>query len=70
MIRKPASNYVDIIDALVQNNPDIVYNSFKDIMKIVAIIEYDFDNGQDQDILARKILGEQAYQQNKKRLGK
>jgi len=69
-IRKSPSAYVGIIDNLAEKNPNILYNSFKDILKIAAIIEYDFNNGMNKDKLARQVLGEAAYKQNKARLGR
>ena len=38
------------------------------ILKIAAILEYDFETGEDKDLLARKFLGEKLYLQNKQRL--
>ena len=36
-------------------------------MQILAIVDYDFDNGMDKDDLARKVLGEAGFEANKKR---
>jgi hypothetical protein len=70
VINKTPSDYVGIIDSMMQNNPEMLKNPFKDILKIVAIIEYDFDNGMNKDMMVQKVLGEQGYQENKQRLGR
>ncbi|MFC1703306.1 hypothetical protein ACFL1E_00790 [Candidatus Omnitrophota bacterium] len=68
-IKKHPARYVVIIDDMASQNPGMLSNSFDKILQIVAIIEYDFDNGQDKDALAKRVLGEQGYLANKKRLG-
>lgn len=68
--RQSTRHYVELIDSMSFENPDILKNSFDKVLQMVAIIEYDFDNGVNPDDLARRILGEQAYQQNKKRLNR
>ena len=69
-ISKSVEHYVDLIDDLGKNNPDLFSNSFKDLLKIAAVMEYDFDNGQDKDKLAEHVLGPTLYEANKKRLGR
>jgi len=68
-IRKPPQYYVMMIDNMSLQNRGLLNNSFDRVLQFVAIMEYDFDNGQNPDALARKLLGEQAYQENRKRLG-
>lgn len=68
-IKKAPGNYVTLIDGMLSANPSISSNSLDKILQIVAIIEYDFDNGQDKDALARKVLGDEGFLKNKKRLG-
>jgi hypothetical protein len=69
-IEKSPLHYLEVIDSMSAQNPVMLKNSFKDVMMVVAIVEYDFDNGINKDILAYKILGSQeAVEQNKKRLG-
>ena len=41
---------------------------FEQLLQTVAVVEYDFDNGQDKDAMAKKVLGEQGYLKNKQRL--
>ncbi|MBF0522243.1 MAG: hypothetical protein HQL24_04215 [Candidatus Omnitrophica bacterium] len=68
-IRKPAKYYVDMIDNISLKNPELLKNPFNEVLRFVAVVEYDFDNGQDRDQLARHMLGEKMYQDNRKRLG-
>lgn len=68
-IRKDPSGYVQLIDQIVSSNPEILKRPFADIMRYVAVLEYDFDNGYDPDELAKKLLGENLYHQNRQRLG-
>jgi hypothetical protein len=70
MIRKPAQHYIEIIDSMMNANPNLSKTPFKDVLKLAAIVEYDFDNGQDKDQLIVRVLGQQGYETNKKRLGK
>ena len=68
-ITKSAMFYVSRIDELIARNSSLLASPFKDILMIAAISEYDFNNGQDKDALARQVLGEQAYWENRARLG-
>ena len=69
VIQKPPYQYVDIIDTISSENPALLDSSFKDVIMFTAIMEYDFNNGEDKDALAHRVLGEQMYQTNKQRLG-
>lgn len=70
-IRKPASTYIDIIDSMTSEpGSPMLKTPFKDVLKVAAIIEYDFDNGLDKDQMALKVLGEKSFESNKKRLGR
>lgn len=69
-IRKAPSHYVQLIDSMAFQNPQMLEQPFENIMKVVSIIEYDFDNGQNKDALARQIFpDDQQFNANKKRLG-
>lgn len=68
-INKSADYYVSMIDGMLKDHPDMVSYPFVDVLKLAAIMEYDFDNGMDKDQLALSVLGPQAYKDNKKRLG-
>ena len=69
-IQSPAIEYVHMIDDMAIQNPALLTRPFKDILQLVAIMQYDFDNGINRDLLAKKMLGEGMYLANKKRLGK
>ena len=66
-ISAPPENYVQMIDQIVTANPQMLERPFGELIQILAIIDYDFDNGMNKDDLARKVLGEQAYEANKQR---
>lgn len=68
IMRKTPRHYVDLIDAMSFDNPDMLNNPLSQVLQTVAIIEYDYGNGVDPDALARRVLGEQGYRANKKRL--
>lgn len=68
-IKKRPEHYVFLINDMLAKQPQLASQPLDSILQLVAIIEYDFDNGQDKDSLARKVLGESSYQNNRKRLG-
>ncbi len=70
VIQNPPIYYVQMIDAMSKNSSAMLKSPFEEVLKKVAIIEYDFDNGRDKDLMAREILGEEAFQKNKARLGR
>ena len=67
-INQPAAHYVELIDQMVQQNPQMLEQPFGELLQILAIIDYDFDNGMDKESLARQVLGEVGYAENKKRI--
>lgn len=67
-IKKSPNHYAVMITGMTSQNPALLKLPFERLLQTVAIIEYDFDNGQDKDALAKKILGEAGYLRNKKRL--
>ena len=67
-ITRQPSYYAAMIDDIIHNNPGLLSSSFSRLVQMAAIMEYDFNNGQDKDVLARQLLGEQAYLANRKRL--
>ena len=67
-INQPAAHYVELIDQMLQQNPQMLERPFGELLQILAIIDYDFDNGMDKDSLAKQVLGEAGYQENKKRI--
>jgi hypothetical protein len=66
-ITAPPAHYVTEIDQMVQQNPEMLKRPFGELLQMVAIIDYDFDNGVNKDDLARKLLGEAGFEENKKR---
>ncbi len=68
VIRKPAVYYANFIDEMVKGSPEMLELPFERVLQVVAVMEYDFENGQNKDLLAQKILGPQVYEKNKKRL--
>jgi hypothetical protein len=70
VIRKDPAAYVQMIDSMILGNAEMLKTPFENILKVSAIAEYDFDNGQDKDRMARQVLGETVYQENRKRLGR
>ncbi len=69
LIKKPADYYVDLVDGMTAQDPGMLKNPFKNVLQLVAILEYDFDNGQSKDKMIMNLLGKEGYLQNKKRLG-
>lgn len=66
-INESPAHYVQMIDQVVGQNPQMLNKPFGELIQILAIIDYDFDNGISKDVLARKILGEAGFEANKKR---
>lgn len=66
-ISAPPMHYVQEIDQIVAQNPEMLQRPFGELLQIAAIVDYDFDNGMDKDELARKVLGEAGFEANKKR---
>jgi len=69
-ISKPPEYYVSVIDNITSRNARLLSGPFNNVLEVVTIIEYDFDNGQDKDLMVKKVLGEEGYIRNKKRLGR
>ncbi|VAW19566.1 hypothetical protein MNBD_BACTEROID05-482 [hydrothermal vent metagenome] len=67
-IRKESLHYAGIIDSMARTDENLLKTPFKNVLRFVAIMEYDYDNGQDKDALAQKVLGAGQYQANKRRL--
>jgi len=69
VISKPAVQYASMIDAMSEETPHMLDQPFERILQVTAIVEYDFDNGQNKDAMALQILGEEGYRHNRERLG-
>lgn len=66
-INAPPAHYVQLTDQIAQENPQMLQRPFGELLQILAIVDYDFDNGMDKDLLARKVLGDAGFEANKKR---
>jgi hypothetical protein len=68
-ILKDPMYYAVLVDGMSQANPEMLAQPFANILQVVAVIEYDFDNGQDKEVMALQVLGSpQAVRANKERL--
>jgi apolipoprotein N-acyltransferase len=68
IVRRPPGEYVKMIDSLSHDNEDILKAGFANVLSYAAIVEYDFQNGKNRDDLARSVLGEAAFEANKRRI--
>ena len=68
MIKKPVEHYITLLDNMSAESPEMLKNPFKNIFQLIAVLEYDFDNGQDKDQMIISLIGKEAYLQNKQRL--
>ncbi len=66
VILEPADFYREKIDESVQNNPTMRSLPLAVVIQVLAVMEYDFYNGEDKDQLARRILGDGLYEANKR----
>ncbi len=70
VISKDPVLYVPMIDEMFSSSPSMMDRPFADVIRMLAVLEYDFDNGQNKDYLALQILGSKdAVMQNRHRLG-
>ncbi|OGX27927.1 MAG: hypothetical protein A2787_00555 [Omnitrophica WOR_2 bacterium RIFCSPHIGHO2_01_FULL_48_9] len=67
-IQNPPALYVNAIDTMSGGDTAMLKQPFPNILRVVAIVEYDFNNGQDKDKMALQILGEKSFKTNKERL--
>ncbi len=67
-ILKLPSFYVQRVDDSFAENTELQQLPFPEFFKILAVMEYDFYNGENKDDLARGLLGERMYESNKQRL--
>ncbi len=69
-INNPPAHYVNLINGMARSNPSALLNPMDQIIRMLAIIEYDYNSGEDKDALARTILtDEKTFRENKTRLG-
>lgn len=69
-IQKQPIYYAKMIDDMTTQNASMLDKPLMELLEILAVMDYDFDIGKDKDSLARKILGPQAYEANRKRMGR
>ncbi len=67
-ILKPADFYVTKIDDNSAKDSAMLKVPLPSVVKVMAVTEYDFYNGQDKDSVALQFLGQRLYEENKKRL--
>lgn len=66
-ILNDAAFYSGKIDETLRTNPASGNLDIMAILRILAIMEYDFYNGENKDELAKKTLGEKGFEQNQLR---
>ncbi len=67
-VMKPAAFYAQRADETLLTNSDLKKLNLPALVRLLAIMEYDYFNGQNKDELAKKLLGDKMYEANKKRL--
>ncbi len=65
-IQKPAEFYMQRMDEMIGQGGNLPDNLLT-ALTVLAIMEYDYDIGQDKDQLAKSALGAQLYEANKQR---
>ncbi|PIQ86862.1 MAG: hypothetical protein COV74_03255 [Candidatus Omnitrophica bacterium CG11_big_fil_rev_8_21_14_0_20_45_26] len=63
----PASYYATKINEQLAADPTMLELPLPIVLKVLAVMDYDFYNGQNKEELAKQVLGEDVYEQNKKR---
>jgi len=66
-ILNSADFYVTKINETLVNNASVANLDIMTMLRILAVMEYDYYNGQNKDELALKILGEKAFAENQTR---
>ena len=59
--------YATKIDETIRANPPVINMDIMTMIRILAVMEYDFYNGQNKDELAKKLLGEKGFSENQVR---
>jgi ABC-type phosphate/phosphonate transport system substrate-binding protein len=59
--------YVGKIDETVRANPQAANMDIMALLRILAVMEYDFFNGENKDAMAKRLLGEKGFQENQMR---
>ncbi|NTV29056.1 MAG: hypothetical protein HGA80_03130 [Candidatus Omnitrophica bacterium] len=66
-IKKAPGHYVHVIDSIAAEDAGYLSAPFMNVLSYAAIVEYDFENGQNKDEMARRVLGEGNFKANKAR---
>lgn len=66
-ILNPADFYIKKIDEMLAGNPPASNLGLLKVLKILAVMEYDFYNGQNKEELAKEVLGEKMSAVNRMR---
>lgn len=66
-ITQPPAYYADRINQTLMANKEVLDMPLDRVLVIMAVMDYDFDNGQDKDKLAQEVLGPSMYAANKAR---
>lgn len=59
--------YVQKVNETLAGDPGVANLDLPRVIKILAVMEYDFYNGQNKDELAKQTLGEKMYESNRLR---
>ena len=59
--------YATKIDETLKANPPVINMDIMTMLRILAVMEYDFYNGENKDALAKKLLGEKGFTENQMR---
>lgn len=66
-ILNSSDSYVSRIDETLASDPSVINLDILTVLRILAIMDYDYYNGQDKEKLAKETLGEKAYVENQRR---
>lgn len=62
-----ADFYTNKINDTLRTNPPVANLNIMTLVRILAIMDYDFYNGQNKEELAQQTLGERAFKENQAR---
>lgn len=66
-ITRPPAYYAQRINQTILGNQEVLDMPLDRVVVIMAVMDYDFDNGQDKEKLAEQVLGPAMYAANKAR---
>lgn len=66
-ISRPPAYYAQRINQTILGNQEVLDMPLDRVLVIMAVMDYDFDNGQDKEKLAEQVLGPAMYAANKAR---